>query len=376
MQKLTWPRIAAWRVRRHYLDQRLPTGSLLAVASQLCGLHAQVLSSAILTAWARVESIDRNAVRQALWQDRTLIKTWAMRGTLHLLPVGDLPLWLAALRTSRRYRKVGLWRRFGLTLEELDALTEAIGTALDNCLMTRDELAEKVGQITGSRKFAKKLAFGSWGTILKPAAMTGRLCFAPNIGPRVRFTRPASWVSPPGKEMDSQAATKIVTRRFLAAYGPATFEDLARWWGGGGMRTARQWIDALGEEVSPVDVDGVQAWMLASDVREARELTSQSSVRLIPAFDQYVIGASRHAEHLLVGALRSRVYRPQGWISPVLLINGFMHGVWRHEIKGSRVDVVIQPFRSVPTWARRQAEEEAERLASFLGCSPSLSWKE
>jgi hypothetical protein len=176
--KLTWPQVAAWRVRRRHLDQRTPDGSMLAVASRLCGLHAQVLSSAVLTLWARVEELDLGAVQRALWEDRTLVKTWAMRRTLHLLPTDDLPLWQSALSTSRRYRKPGLWRRFGLTLEELDRLTDAIGAALDGCVMTRAELAQKVRRLTGSAKFATKLARGGWGTILKPAAVSGRLCFS------------------------------------------------------------------------------------------------------------------------------------------------------------------------------------------------------
>src|SRR6516164_1547220 len=177
MLRLTWPQVAAWRVRRHHLDRRTPPGSMLAVACCLCGLHAQLLSSALLTLWARVEGLDRQAVQRALWEDRTLVKTWAMRGTLHLLPTDDLPLWHAALSTSRRYRKPGLWRRFGLTLNELDWLTEAIGAALDGCVMTREELCQKVRRMTGSAKFAAKIAYGGWSTILKPAAMTGRLCF-------------------------------------------------------------------------------------------------------------------------------------------------------------------------------------------------------
>jgi hypothetical protein len=349
---------------------------MLAVASRLCGLHAQVLSSAVLTLWARVEELDRYAVQRALWQDRTLVKTWAMRGTLHLVPSDDLPLWHAALTTSRRYRKPGLWRRFGLTLEELDRLTESIGDALSGSVMTREELAQKVGQLTGSRKLAAKVGYGSWGTILKPAAMTGRLCFGPSVGQRVRFTRPSSWVASLAPSMDSEAATAIVTRRFLSAYGPATYHDLARWWGGGGVSTARQWIAALGEEVRSVDLAGEQAWMLAVDAQEARDLPPIRSVRLIPAFDQYVIGASRHAEHLLPGDLRSRVYRQQGWISPVLLVNGFIHGVWHQEkIKGSRGDVVIEPFLKVPAWTRSGAEEEAERLAAFLGGTLRVVWK-
>jgi hypothetical protein len=175
--------------------------------------------------------------------------------------------------------------------------------------------------------------------------------------------------------MDSQTATAIFTRRFLGAYGPTTYHDLARWWGGGGILTARQWIAALGEEVSPIELGDAQYWMLAADAREASELPPQRSVRLIPAFDQYVIGASRHAEHLLLGNLRGRVYRPQGWISPVLLVNGLMQGVWRHQIKGSRVDVLVEPFVKIPRWVRNAAEQEAERLAVFLGGKLTLAFK-
>src|SRR5690242_18172501 len=97
MLKLTWARAAAWRAHRHCLGRRAPAGSMLAVASRLCGLHAQVLSCAELTAWARVEDLDRQAVQRALWDDRTLVKTWAMRGTLHLLPSDEFALWRGAL---------------------------------------------------------------------------------------------------------------------------------------------------------------------------------------------------------------------------------------------------------------------------------------
>lgn len=115
--------------------------------------------------------------------------------------------------------------------------------------------------------------------------------------------------------------------------------------------------------------------MLAAHAREVRELPPTRSVRLLPAFDQYVVGASCHAEHLLPGDLRRRVYRPQGWISAVLLVNGRMEGTWRHEIKGSRVEVVIEPFVKQPVWVRRAAGQEAERLAAFLGCALNLAWK-
>ena len=376
MLQLTWPQAAAWRIRRHYLDQRAPVGSMLAVASRLCGFHAQVMSSAELTVWARVEGIDRQDVQRALWQDRTLVKTWAMRGTLHLLPSSELPLWHGALGTSRRYLKSTQWQKyFGITEEDLDRLTRAVGEALHSSVLTREELAQEVGRLVGSPSFGAKLAESSWGTMLRPAAFTGRLCFGPSLGQRVRFTRPDTWLAATLPPVDPQIATAEITRRYLAVNGPATYQDLARWWSGGGVTTARQWIAALGSEVCRVELDGREAWMLAADASEIRELPVPRSVRLLPGFDQYVVAASWHAERLLPGDLRSRVYRPQGWISPVLLVNGRMDGVWRHEVKGSRVEVVIDPFIKVPAWARRAAGQEAERLAAFLGGTLDLTWK-
>ena len=91
-------------------------------------------------------------------------------------------------------------------------------------------------------------------------------------------------------------------------------------------------------------------------------------MRLLPAFDQYVVTATRHAERLMPGPYKPRVYRPQGWLSPVLLVGGRMEGVWRHEVKGRRVQVTVEPFAGpLPAWAMRAAEAEAERLAAFAG---------
>ena len=375
MTKLTWRQVAAWRVRRHHLERRAPAGRIFAVTSRLCGLHAQVLSCAELTAWARVEGLKRGAVAQALWKDRTLVKTWAMRGTLHLLPSRELPLWHAALKQNPRYLRPAAWKRnFGITLEELDLLTETIGKALAHRVLTREELVQEVGRLSGSAAFAAKLALSSWGTVLKPAAFAGHLCFGPSVGQRVRFTRPDTWVRAAAKNSAPEKASRSLTRRFLGAYGPATYHDFARWWGGGGVANAKEWIAALQDQAVAVDLEGSKAWMLAEDARQARGLPASSSVRLLPGFDQYVVGASRHAERLLPAGLRSRVYRPQGWISPVLLVNGYMAGTWRHELKGSRVEVVVEPFAKPASRVRRAAEEEAERLAAFFGGSLSLLW--
>jgi hypothetical protein len=94
--QLRWAQVTAWRTARHQLAERAPATATLEVAARIAGLHAQVMSSAELTLWARVDGLPPDAVRRALWEERSLVKTWAMRGTLHLLPAAELPLWQAA----------------------------------------------------------------------------------------------------------------------------------------------------------------------------------------------------------------------------------------------------------------------------------------
>jgi hypothetical protein len=117
-----------------------------------------------------------------------------------------------------------------------------------------------------------------------------------------------------------------------------------------------------------VEVGGERAYALAKDGDELRNAAPVPGVRLLPGFDQYVlvasVGASRflpHARH------RRRVFRDQGWISAVVLVDGRMAGVWRHERKGKSLRVEVEPFAALPARVRRAVGEEAERLASFLG---------
>lgn len=295
-----------------------------------------------------------------------------MRGTLHLLPATEYAVWQAALGTYRHFEKPAWSRAFGVTPEELDSLVDAVARALDGRLLTREELADEVARLTGSPVLAGKLR-ESWGALLKPASFRGRLCFASNAGQKVRFTRPDGWIGE-WSPVDADAALAEVARRFLGAHRPSRRENLGRWWGVSPAAAGRL-LAALGDEIAPVDVEGERAWALAGHVADLEAATVSRSVRLLPAFDQYVIGATRHAPRLLPGDSRDRVHRPQGWVSPVLLVDGRMDGVWRQERSGRRLTVTVEPFVTVPAWARRAAEQEAERLAAYLGGALELAWE-
>jgi hypothetical protein len=209
--------------------------------------------------------------------------------------------------------------------------------------------------------------------MLKPAAFQGRLCFGPNKGRNVSFARPDQWLGHGNSEVDPAAALEDITRRFLSVYGPATREDFARWWAVSPAAAGRL-ISGLGDEVTPVALDGGDYWALSETVSDVAEASPTKSVRLLPGFDPYIIGSTRHAAKLMVGDYKARVHRPQGWVSPVLLVGGRIDGVWRHERKGKRVVVEIEPFGAVPKRVKHEAEQEAESLAAFLGGSLELAW--
>lgn len=370
---LVWEQVLAWRMQRQHLARRAPRDQMLDVVGDICGLHAQLMSSAEIALWARVEDLGPEAVQRALWEERTLLKSWAVRGTLHLLPSSEYPLWQAALSTYRHYTK-GVWlRHAGFTPEGLEQFVQALHDALEGPPLTREELADSVARLTGSTEMGDKVR-GSWGSVLKPAAFRGLLCFAPGEGNNVRFTRPDRWLSA-WESLDPQESLRTVFLRYIAAKGPLTEDALQHWWAGTTAAQLRKLIQSLGGAVLPVSIEGTAAWIAAEHLAGVRAAAPTGVVRLVPAFDQYVLGADRVLPELLIPSdLRSRVYRPQAWISPVLLVDGRMVGVWKHERKGKTIDVDIEPFSPLPAPIRDAAAAEAEGLARFLGGQLRLRW--
>jgi hypothetical protein len=210
----------------------------------------------------------------------------------------------------------------------------------------------------------------------KLAAFRGDVCFAKPAGQRVRFTRPDLWLGPWEPVTPPRAALAGVLRRYLGVYGPATREDFARWFGMASAAQAGREIKALGDEVVEVTVAGGPAgWMLAGDVANAAAARPRGTVALLPGFDQYVVGAPRGQSAVLAERHRARVYRPQGWLSPVLLADGRIEGVWSHEHKRERLRVAVETFGDPGDAVRAAAEAEAARLATYLGAADlAVSW--
>jgi hypothetical protein len=372
MLKLMWPQVLGFRLRRHFLEECAAQGDLLAVVSRVCGLHAQVMSSAELAAWARIDGLDSGDVSTALWQDRTLVKIWAMRWTLHLFTTADFPIYLAAFRSFAHFRREKWLKTVGLTMDDMNALLEGYRVLLTEQGMTREQLGEAIAQHSG-RPHLREALRGGWGTMLKPGAYTGHLLFGPSSGQNVTFVSPRHWLGE-FPELDITEARLEIVRRYLYAYGPATPNDFASWWGVA-RADAKKLFRALGDELIPVSVEGWDAWALGSDADVLQAAQPSKSVRLLPGFDPYTLGLRRETEAAISAAYKGRVFRQQGWISAVVLVGGVVIGVWSYEVKKGRVTVSVEPFEPLTDNAIRDGiKQEAARLGKYFNAEPEVKY--
>jgi hypothetical protein len=364
--KLTWDQVLAFRLERQFLHSRAPAGSLFEVASAMCGIRAQLASTAELSLWARVDGLEQGEVKQAVEVERTLVKTW-IRQTLHVLPAGDLDLYVAALY-PRPEGPGDAWLRLrGVTRKQYEAIVKNVPLALDGRPRTREQLADRLAELAGPD--VREAVLFSWGGVLKQSARYGDLCFGPPRGRNITFVRPDRWLRRKLGADPDQAGRELV-RRYLAAYGPASAVDFGRWIEN--PTKARELLRASAEELAEVDVEGRRALALTSDLAVLARSRHPRGVRLLPAFDQYVTSTRPREAFVPADRMRS-VYRPQGFVSPVVLVDGRAAGIWSHERRGDTIRVEVESFEALRPKVRQALLHEVERLAAFLGGSPELS---
>ncbi|NJL53974.1 winged helix DNA-binding domain-containing protein [bacterium] len=368
MKSLTWNQVNAWRLAQHSLSPRSNREAFVEVASHLYGIHAQVMSAAELALGARIDRLKREDVQAVLWEERKLVKTWAMRGTLHLLAAQDLPLHAAA-RTIDPRRWID-FESHGISEKQSQAFLEAVPEILSSEPMTREQLADALAEQVGLPVLSE-LIRSKWGTALKPSAFRGDLCFGPNQGKNVTFVNPKKWLAS-WKPAKPEAAFTEIARRFLRAYGPLTPKQFARWWNEGNVTVAKNLFKQIEDELEPVEVEGWRALALKSTIEQMQQSKVSSMVRLLPMFDAYVLDIARIGEPVLPKQYRKRVFRQQGWTTAVVLVDGIIEGVWNHKTNETEMTITVEMFKPPTEQVREGIAAEAARLGKFLDSEVTL----
>jgi len=362
LQELPVARVLAERVRAQVLTGLRPADPVEAVR-RVGALQAQDARALRLAIRARTTGVDAPAVQRALAEPGRLVVTWLMRGTLHAVPAGDVRWLLALLRPAR---SSGRTRRLALGLDDhlLDTALPIAVELLAAGPLTRSELADRL------RAAGVPLGPGQAPAhLLSVAAREGLVCRGPDRDGEPTYVRLSDWLAgaEPVEPVERDDALARLARRYLTGHGPAGAADLAAW-SGLPLRDARTGLGALAAagEVEGVRIGGAPAYWLPGEPSP-----EDRTVRLVPAFDEYLLGYRGRAL-ALDAAHAHRIQAGGGIVHPAVLLGGRIIGTWRQRRGDGGLIVAVEPFRRLPRSTRAALAAEAADIGRFLGVPARL----
>ena len=354
---MSWSQALAWRMRQQLLDP-VGTESVAGVVRRLGAVPAQPDSAAELAVRTRRGRSKSGEVARALAEGR-IIKTFAFRGATHLLTPEEGGAFLA-LRAASRMWELPSWQDYyGLKPSDWPLLREVVREALADGPLTRDELGAAVTATSRFRHLGFAFADGA-GTLLKPLAWQGDMSYGPSRDGRATFQRldgNPRWAGIP----DLDEAGMRAVEAYFRTYGPATPAHVQYWLGEGlsaGRKRIKTWITAFGDRLAAVDIDGELAYVLREDLDALAATPASTAVRLLPGYDQWVLGPGTADARVVPPARRALVSRKAN----LVIAGGVVSGTW------SLTDdqAVVAWFAEAGPPPREALAEEVARLAAIV----------
>jgi Winged helix DNA-binding domain len=353
-------RLAALRAAAQLLHR--PTGLRhpADVARAICGAQAQDQRAGRLAFRARNARLLAANVDRARTEERSLLRTWAMRSTMHLLATDDaawlLPLFEPVVATNSRRRLGQLGMDAGTqerALREIARALEADGP------LPRRELTDRLQR--------KGIALDPSTSlhIFRLAVASGIACLGPDDGAQTCLAGARDWLGERPRH-DRDAALVELARRYLRAFGPATEADFAGW-SGLGLRDVRLGLAGVGDELNELRIGGGAAWTLKGIARRPRGPV----VRLLPAWDTYLMGY-RDRGFLAEGARWRRIMPGGGILRPTIVLDGVAVGTWRSRRAGRGIRVEPDPFAPLDAATAEAIEAEVADVGRFEGVPVAL----
>jgi Winged helix DNA-binding domain len=325
------------------------------VVRWLTAVQGQDLPGALTSVALRTADGTRAAVTAAL--DRgEVVRSWPMRGTLHLVPAEDLA-WMLDLLGSRVLAGAPTRRdRLGITDGDVERSRELAVAALSGSRLSRTQLLDALAcggvDTTGQRGYH----------LLWYLAQTGTLCLGPTAGGSEQlFVLLDEWVPAP-RRLDRDAALAELVLRYFRSHGPATVKDLVRW-AGVLVRDVRAGLSTVAPQLERLVVEGVEHWMDPSTPdRLAGCRAEAGEVLLLPGFDELVLGYADRSCTVPPDVADRIVPGNNGMFRATVVSGGRVVAVWRRAGRGSSPDIALEPFDELPA----AVEEAARRRFAVL----------
>ncbi len=322
-------------------------------AQSLWGLGLRTQGS---TAAGVEAAIDRGAI----------LRTWPMRGTIHLVPAEDAR-WMVTLLAGRPMRMAaGTFRKIGLTEDVLARAADVVTGALrGGRQLPRKDL---YALLTEAGIDCSASPNGGRGNhILGYLSHTGLLCIGPVRRGQPVFVLLDEWAPAPRQPAEPLAELAV---RYFTSHGPATVRDFG-WWSGLTQADAKRAIELAGPALAAEDRDGELFW---DGPGRHGETAPPDGAYLLPAFDEYTV-AYKDRSPLADGGPQARSDQLNSdLLNPVMLLDGRAAGLWKRVVGSKSVQISLAPYGRLGRPDRSRIAAAAERYAAFLGLPGEISW--
>jgi Winged helix DNA-binding domain len=333
------------------------------IARSIAGAQAQDVYAGPLAFRSRSRNLTAADIRRARTEERSLLRAWVMRTTIHMIPSDDagwwLPLFEPAIERDTRRRLAQLGLRTG---HEERSMTLVARMLADEGPLTRSEIAERLERAGIELNSLTRLH------VMRLAVTSGIACLGPDRGKTTCLVRREDWLGEPSP-FDREKALAELARRYLSAFGPAIDRDFA-YWSGLSLRDVRAGLESISGEIEEAPI-GDQTMLTLRGVLP--RLPRRGQVRMLGNFDTYLLGwkdrefsvTGEHALHVKAGG--------GGWIRPVIVEDGIVVGGWRSARKGGRLEISLNLPGSERDRLGDAIEAEIADIARFEGVEVAVT---
>jgi hypothetical protein len=351
------PRLARLRAAQQLVHRPASATDPAEIARSIAGAQAQDVYAGPLTFRSRSRSLTAADIKRARTEERSLLRTWVMRTTIHLIPTDDAGWWLPLFEpgierwSRRRLDQLGLPKA-----KQDKALRVAARVLADEGPLTRSEVRERI------EAAGVELNSQTGMHIALTAVVSGIACLGPDRGKTTCLIRRQDWLGEP-PPFDRARALAELARRYLGGFGPATERDFA-YWSGLPLRDVRAGLESIAGEIEQVRVGDAEMLALRGSLPR---LPGSGQVRMLGNFDTYLLGwkdrtfsvTGEHALHVKEGG--------GGWIRPVILEDGIVVGGWRSKRTGDRLEITLNLPDAERERLGAKIEAEVADIARFEG---------
>lgn len=324
------------------------------VVAWMGAVQAQDYLGALWALGLRTKSAREEAVEKAI-ADRTVVRTWPMRGTLHFVAPADIRWMLALLAPRAIAGQRGRHRQLELDQAAFDRSRDFLTRALEGGRqLTRDalyDILEASGVSTAGQRGIH---------ILARLAQEGLLCFAARQGKQQTFALLEEWV-PAARKLERDEALAELAGRYFTSHGPATVQDFT-WWSGLTVADARTGIELAGSHLERETINSQDYWLAAAEPAARPE---SSTAWLLPPFDEYTVAYKDRSA--VLDPAQGGVISGNGIFYPVVILDGRVAGTWKRVFKKGTVVIILSPFAPLKKKEREAVAAAAERYGAFHG---------